>query len=522
MSAILEEQARATTYNLVKREERMKTGSLTGTAGARRGYRTAIFIFLALLAIVISGCGGGGSSNSTGGQQVVLARVEVPGYLEDLTLPVYQDLDDGNGTYYALVIASLDQLSAAYVSFQIIDQFVPGTRYLIAREDEPWARQEAASAVNVLYDDGDHVIVRYTPDVAETLSDISFDLKLMSDTPIISATNVPIAYEASSTTVMSPPVANFAVTLDPKVQAMINAVTEADVASYINNLSGESQITVNNVPYTLVTRDTKSGTPLSTAIQYVSHCLTAMGLTVSTPQWTFDWGGQALTNQNVVGEIRGQDNPDQIIILIAHLDSISTAEDAPGPGADDDASGCSALLEAASIMSKNAFSRTIRFVFTTGEEQALFGGTAYAKLMKSQQQNIVAVINLDMIGYTQGQTIVPPALPQMQVKTRKSANQTGYNLDQQIASTYLSVVSTYGLGTVFNAVIQDDGEVTSDQSPFWDQNYAAIWLIEYAEQGFLNPKMHTKDDRLNIMNITYCTAIVKACLGTAAHLAGVK
>ena len=332
MSAILKEQARATRYNLVKREERMKTGSLTGTASARRGYRTAIFIFLALLAIVISGCGGGSSSNSTGGQQVVLARVEVPGYLEDLTLPVYQDLDDGNGTYYALVIASLDQLSAAHVFFQVIDQFVPGTRYLIAREDEPWARQEAASAVNVLFDDGDHIIVRYTPDVAETLSDISFDLKLMSDTPIIStATNVPIAYEASSTTAMSLPVANFAVTMDPKVQAMINAVTEADVASYINTLSGESQITVNNVPYTLVTRDTKSGTPLSTAIQYVSNCLTAMGLTVSTPQWTFDWGGQALTNQNVVGEIRGQDNPDQIIILIAHLDSISTAEDRRRP-----------------------------------------------------------------------------------------------------------------------------------------------------------------------------------------------
>jgi hypothetical protein len=490
----------------------MKPGSPAGKSLAARWYCAAILFFLALSVTVIFGCGGGGSS--TAGQQVVLARVEVPGHLEDINLPVYADLDDGNGTYYALVIASIDQLTAAGVSYRTIDKYTAGTRYLIALEVEPGARQEAAGEVSVLYDDGSHIIVRYAEDVAETLSETGFDLKLMSDAPTNSFQAAEAYIRASST-----PAVKADITLDPKVQAMINAVTETDVTSYISALSGQNPVTVNGASYTITTRHTEMGAPLSNAVQYVSDRLTAMGLKVSTPQWTFNWGGEALTNKNVVGEITGQDTPDQIIILIAHLDSMTKPEDAAGPGADDDASGCSALLEAASIMSKYAFSRTIRFVFTTGEEQALFGGTAYANQVANPRQNIVAVINLDMIGYA---SVAPPARPQQQVKTRKEKNLTGYTMDLPIANTYLNVVSVYGLNTVFDAVLWDDGEVTSDHSPFWDQRYPAIWLIEYAEKGFINPKMHSPDDRLNIMNMPYCTMVVKACLGTAAHLAGVK
>ena len=87
------------------------------------------------------------------------------------------------------------------------------------------------------------------------------------------------------------------------------------------------------------------------------------------------------------------------------------------------------------------------------------------------------------------------------------------------------------LSDIFEAVIEADGEMASDHAPFWDLMaecmkrdpkaacYPAAWIIEYAEKGFLNPDMHTANDRLNIMNLPYYAAVVKAALGTAAHLA---
>ncbi len=65
--------------------------------------------------------------------------------------------------------------------------------------------------------------------------------------------------------------------------------------------------------------------------------------------------------------------PDEIVLLIAHLDSISKGTDVIAPGADDNASGCVGLLTAAKIRKSYEFKRTVRFVFTTGEEQSLCG-----------------------------------------------------------------------------------------------------------------------------------------------------
>ena len=89
------------------------------------------------------------------------------------------------------------------------------------------------------------------------------------------------------------------------------------------------------------------------------------------------------------------------------------------------------------------------------------------------------------------------------------------------------MVRVYGLNDVLDALIEDDGELESDHSPFWDRKYSAIWVIEYAEEGYLNPKMHTKNDKIgddtgkDYLDFSYLAATVKAFLGTAAHLAEV-
>ena len=438
----------------------------------------------------------------------VLARVEVPGYLQDLNLPVHAALTDGDGVQYALVIAPLGTLQAAGVSFRVLDEYYPGTRYLLAKGRKPESREKAAQLIGVLYDDGRWIIVRYTKETDETLLHSGFNLKLMSDTPIIlTALNMSLGMSPAGGDSTG---GKSVITAIPSVTAMMGAVTENSFRSYISGLSGASPVTVDGGSYTITTRNTESGTPVTKATRYVYEQLGAMsGMTASF----YSWSDGDYSNRNVVGELTGVGKPDEIIIFIAHLDSINEGTSpAIAPGADDDASGCSALLTAASIMSTYTFQRTIRFVFATGEEQGLLGSAAYARSLGSQ--NIVAVVNLDMIAFN-----TPITNPTQRVKIRK-ASDPGYPADLAIANVFKDVVDSYGLGGSLQVIITPDGEADSDQSSFWDKGFAAAWVIEDDYDDFDENYYHTKNDTLATLDTAYGTAQVKASLGTVAYLAG--
>ena len=105
---------------------------------------------------------------------------------------------------------------------------------------------------------------------------------------------------------------------------------------------------------------------------------------------------------NVMATLKGSDpNDKRIFIISGHLDNMrSDVMDRTGiaPGADDDGSGTSAVLECARIMSRHSFSATIIFVAVSGEEQGLFGSTFMADKAKKENWEIEAVLNNDIIG----------------------------------------------------------------------------------------------------------------------------
>lgn len=154
---------------------------------------------------------------------------------------------------------------------------------------------------------------------------------------------------------------------------MIGAVSQDTVISYISGLSGTNPVAVAGTSHTIPTRATASGDSLQKATQYVFEQLQAMGLTASFQNWT----SGSYSQRNVVGELTGVALPAEVVLLTAHLDDMPASGGAPG--ADDNASGCAALLAAADIMSRYRFERTIRFVFFTGEEQGLLGSATYAE-----------------------------------------------------------------------------------------------------------------------------------------------
>jgi Zn-dependent M28 family amino/carboxypeptidase len=108
---------------------------------------------------------------------------------------------------------------------------------------------------------------------------------------------------------------------------------------------------------------------------------------------------------NVVAILRGSVEPKRHVILSGDIDSrVSDVMNATSdsPGANDNASGLAALLEAARILSKHKPNASIVFAALSGEEQGLFGGEIVARMARQEGWRIDAVINNDMVGNIEG------------------------------------------------------------------------------------------------------------------------
>lgn len=95
---------------------------------------------------------------------------------------------------------------------------------------------------------------------------------------------------------------------------------------------------------------------------------------------------------NVIGEIRGREHPEEVVVMGGHIDSWDV-----GAGAQDDGSGCITSLEAARLIHKLGLRprRTLRVVFWTNEENGGAGGRAYREWIGDQVRNHVAAIEMD-------------------------------------------------------------------------------------------------------------------------------
>src|SRR5580658_3701501 len=95
---------------------------------------------------------------------------------------------------------------------------------------------------------------------------------------------------------------------------------------------------------------------------------------------------------NVMGEIRGREKPDEIVVMGGHIDSWDV-----GAGAQDDGSGIMTTLAAAHLIVKLGLHprRTLRVVFWTNEENGGAGGLAYREWIGDRVSNHVAAIEMD-------------------------------------------------------------------------------------------------------------------------------
>ncbi|MBM3315833.1 M28 family peptidase, partial [candidate division WOR-3 bacterium] len=129
------------------------------------------------------------------------------------------------------------------------------------------------------------------------------------------------------------------------------------------------------------------------AEQYLFDYLSSLGL----DSVQFDaWGGGP---RNVIGTRLGRTRPDVIIVIGGHMDATSEDPMNLAPGMEDNASGTCAAIEAARVLAGENLDYTVKFCAFTGEEQALNGSDHYARLLRSRNTDVIAMLNYDMISW---------------------------------------------------------------------------------------------------------------------------
>jgi len=120
--------------------------------------------------------------------------------------------------------------------------------------------------------------------------------------------------------------------------------------------------------------------------------------------------------QNVIGYISGKNKSDEFIVIGAHYDHLGFGGEGSGSrvdlleihnGADDNASGVAALLEIAKNLVKNQrnLSRSVMFVAFSAEEIGLIGSNYFVENCPIPTENIVAMLNMDMVGRMREKTL---------------------------------------------------------------------------------------------------------------------
>ena len=99
---------------------------------------------------------------------------------------------------------------------------------------------------------------------------------------------------------------------------------------------------------------------------------------------------------NVIGELRGRERPEEIVVIGGHIDSWDV-----GQGAHDDGAGAVTMMQALTTIRKLGLAprRTIRVVLFTNEENGLRGGRAYAKDHAAELPNTVLAVESDSGGF---------------------------------------------------------------------------------------------------------------------------
>lgn len=206
---------------------------------------------------------------------------------------------------------------------------------------------------------------------------------------------------------------------------------------------------------------------------------------------------QGVAMRNVVGVLRGSEEPGSRVLIGAHLDAISKNPLECAPGIEDNGSGVSVVLEAARALSGTRPRRSIEFIAFTGEELGFVGSEHLAADYAARGVDVAAFLNLDMIawpGGAFGMKIICDTTTRPLAELQSAATRLYTSLDPQIVQRV---------------------PLPSDNYPFQIRGFPAISNIERFEHDTDGYKWyHDCGDSLDHLSLPLATEIAKAAVAT--------
>ncbi|RZN84253.1 MAG: M28 family peptidase [Winogradskyella sp.] len=287
------------------------------------------------------------------------------------------------------------------------------------------------------------------------------------------------------------------------VQDVVNGIRMDSLERKVSELSGEVFSSINGISSRIINREHANN---DLALEYIKDHFEALG-NITIEDQSFNAGSGI--GRNIIATQTGTVNPDNIYLICAHYDSVDDY------CADDNATGTSAVLEIARILSQYETQNTIVYALWDQEEIGLRGSNYYAELASDvanggvNRANIIGVVNMDMMGY------------QNQV-----ADDNNFDIDlnnaansEAIRDDLLALRTIYA--PILNPIVVQPGTPFSDHKPFWDEGYGAVLVGESWETNDQTPDYHQNTDRLSTLDVPYFYEIAKLVAAYTATKAGI-
>ncbi|MEC4802783.1 MAG: M28 family peptidase [Jaaginema sp. PMC 1080.18] len=201
---------------------------------------------------------------------------------------------------------------------------------------------------------------------------------------------------------------------------------------------------------------------------------------------------------NLAVEIKGSQNPDEIVIVGAHYDSVVGS-----PGANDNGTGAAAVLALAKAFAGKDIKRTLRFVEFTNEEPPFFwtenmGSLVYAKGCEERQENVVAMLSLETMGYFSDEPksqkyplgLLDKVYPDVGNFIAFVGNLDSGSLVRKVIKNFRSHTNFPSEGVALPGKVPGVG--WSDHWSFWQVGYPALMVTDTAP--FRYGEYHTMQD----------------------------
>ncbi|MDH5581230.1 MAG: M20/M25/M40 family metallo-hydrolase [Bdellovibrionales bacterium] len=205
---------------------------------------------------------------------------------------------------------------------------------------------------------------------------------------------------------------------------------------------------------------------------------------------------------SIILTIEGSENPEEIIVIGGHGDSIGSGfwnrKKSKAPGADDNASGIATITEIIKVLMDNSFSpkKTIKFMAYSAEEVGLKGSAEIAKKMRNEKRDVIGVVQFDMTNYKGDDFNI------YLINDHTNSEQNEFMA--QLIDTYVKVPWGYS----------KCGYACSDHASWTSNGYPASFPFEATFDG-ANKKIHSERDTIEHSRGTAEHAVNFAKLGLA-------